>query len=75
MQKRAEAKHATVVTRSNTVIIGDSLKDLRTGIEGGASAFGVASGKATAAALTQASSDLSRSPWRRSTSRPPQTCR
>ncbi|MGW3493132.1 HAD hydrolase-like protein [Streptomyces sp. NPDC001020] len=32
-------------SRSNTVIIGDSLEDVRTGLEGGAPVIGVASGK------------------------------
>lgn len=33
-QKRAQAKHGTLFTRANTVIIGDSLEDVRTGLEG-----------------------------------------
>ncbi|MEJ8650770.1 haloacid dehalogenase-like hydrolase [Streptomyces sp. MS1.AVA.3] len=36
-QKRATAKHGAAFHRSNTVIIGDSLEDVRTGLEGGAS--------------------------------------
>ncbi|MCY0933944.1 HAD family hydrolase [Streptomyces sp. H34-S4] len=57
-QKRAQAKHGTVFTRSNTVIIGDSLEDVRTGLEGGAPVIGIASGKTTAAELTEAGADL-----------------
>ncbi|MCX4776777.1 HAD family hydrolase [Streptomyces sp. NBC_01264] len=57
-QKRAQAKYGTVFTRSNTVIIGDSLEDVRTGLEGGAPVIGIASGKTTAAELTEAGADL-----------------
>ncbi|MCX4529300.1 haloacid dehalogenase-like hydrolase [Streptomyces sp. NBC_01551] len=57
-QTRAEAKHGTAFNRSNTVIIGDSLEDVRTGLEGGAPVIGVASGKTTAAELAEAGADL-----------------
>jgi phosphoglycolate phosphatase len=57
-QKRAQAKHGTVFTRTNTVIIGDSLEDVRTGLEGGALIIGVASGKTTADELTEAGADV-----------------
>ncbi|MEU7576745.1 haloacid dehalogenase-like hydrolase [Streptomyces sp. NPDC041068] len=53
-QKRAQAKHGTAFTRANTVIIGDSLEDVRTGLEGGASVLGVASGKTSAQELAAA---------------------
>ncbi|MET7290391.1 haloacid dehalogenase-like hydrolase [Streptomyces sp. NPDC005573] len=43
-QRRAEQRYAQVFTRNKTVIIGDSLEDVRTGREGGASVIGVASG-------------------------------
>ncbi|MEV4225575.1 haloacid dehalogenase-like hydrolase [Streptomyces bobili] len=56
-QKRAQAKLGTAFTSSNTVIIGDSLEDVRTGIEGGASVIGIASGKTTARELTSAGAD------------------
>ncbi|MCQ9179276.1 haloacid dehalogenase-like hydrolase [Streptomyces sp. IBSBF 2953] len=56
-QKRARAKYGTVFTRSNTVIIGDSLEDVRTGLEGGAPVVGVASGKTTADELASAGAD------------------
>ncbi|WP_417185358.1 HAD family hydrolase [Streptomyces scabiei] len=45
-------------THTNTVIIGDSLEDVRTGLEGGAPVIGIASGKTTAAELTAAGADL-----------------
>lgn len=57
-QRRAQAKHGTTFTRSNTVIIGDSLEDVRTGLLGGASVIAVASGKTTAAQLKDAGADL-----------------
>lgn len=57
-QKRAEAKHGTVFDRANTVIIGDSLEDVRTGREGGAAVIGVASGKTTAGELSESGADL-----------------
>lgn len=57
-QKRARAKYGTIYTRSNTVIIGDSLEDVRTGLEGGAAVIGVASGKTSAEALRHAGADV-----------------
>lgn len=57
-QKRAQAKHGTVFTRANTVIIGDSLEDVRTGLEGGASVIGVTSGKTSGAELAAAGADI-----------------
>ncbi|WTA32129.1 haloacid dehalogenase-like hydrolase [Streptomyces chartreusis] len=57
-QKRAQAKHGTLFTRANTVIIGDSLEDVRTGLEGGASVIGVASGKTTRDELGAAGADI-----------------
>ncbi|MEU6230811.1 haloacid dehalogenase-like hydrolase [Streptomyces sp. NPDC047042] len=57
-QERTRAKYGTVFTRSNTVIIGDSLEDVRTGLEGGAPVIGVASGKTTADELASAGADL-----------------
>lgn len=56
-QKRAQAKLGATFTRSNTVIIGDSLEDVRTGVEGGASVIGIASGKTTARDLASAGAD------------------
>ncbi len=44
--------------RGNTVIIGDSLEDVRTGLEGGAAVIGVASGKSSADELVDAGADV-----------------
>ncbi|ANP56931.1 phosphoglycolate phosphatase [Streptomyces griseochromogenes] len=57
-QQRAQAKYGTVFTRSNTVIIGDSLEDVRTGLEGGAPVIAVASGKTSADELQSAGADV-----------------
>ncbi|MFI2369952.1 HAD family hydrolase [Streptomyces sp. NPDC018833] len=57
-QKRAQVKHGTVFTRANTVIIGDSLEDVRTGLEGSASVVGVSSGKTSARDLEKAGADV-----------------
>lgn len=57
-QRRAQAKYGTAFIRSNTVIIGDSLEDVRTGLEGGAPVIGVASGKTTATELEDAGADV-----------------
>lgn len=57
-QERAQTKYATAFTRSNTVIIGDSLEDVRTGLEGGAPVIGVASGKTSADQLRSAGADV-----------------
>nr|WP_308430322.1 HAD hydrolase-like protein [Streptomyces abikoensis] len=39
-------------------MIGDSLEDVRTGLEGGSAVIGVASGRATAAELIEAGADV-----------------
>ncbi|MDN0193870.1 haloacid dehalogenase-like hydrolase [Streptomyces sp. S.PNR 29] len=57
-QQRAQAKYETVFSRANTVIIGDSLEDVRTGLEGGAPVIGVASGKTAADELASAGADV-----------------
>ncbi|MEU5769580.1 haloacid dehalogenase-like hydrolase [Streptomyces asoensis] len=57
-QKRAQAKHGMTFTRSNSVIIGDSLEDVRTGLEGGAAVVAVASGKTSASTLRSAGADV-----------------
>ena len=57
-QKRAQVRHGVEFTHSNTVIIGDSLEDVRTGLEGGASVIGVASGKTTADELRDAGASV-----------------
>ncbi|MDV6288041.1 HAD hydrolase-like protein [Streptomyces sp. UP1A-1] len=46
-QERAAAKHGYSFNRDNTVIVGDSLEDVRTGLEGGARVIAVASGTTT----------------------------
>lgn len=56
-QKRAAARHGGRFTRENTVIVGDSLEDVRTGREGGARVVGVAAGRTSAAALADAGAD------------------
>ncbi|WP_432114719.1 HAD family hydrolase [Streptomyces sp. S1] len=43
-QDRAAAKHGCPFSRDTTVIVGDSLEDVRTGLEGGARVIAVASG-------------------------------
>ncbi|MBB0243596.1 HAD hydrolase-like protein [Streptomyces alkaliphilus] len=57
-QRNAHRRHGAVFTRANTVIIGDSLEDVRTGIEGGARVIGVASGTTTPEQLTRAGADI-----------------
>ncbi|MFJ7420068.1 HAD family hydrolase [Streptomyces uncialis] len=56
-QQRAGAVYAHSFDRSNTVIVGDSLEDVRTGREGGARVVGVASGTTSAADLANAGAD------------------
>ncbi|MFD4533585.1 HAD family hydrolase [Kitasatospora sp. NPDC058397] len=56
-QRRAAARHGKTFGRSNTVIIGDSLEDVRTGAEGGAGVIAVASGTTTADQLADAGAD------------------
>ncbi|MFE7269400.1 HAD family hydrolase [Streptomyces sp. NPDC057623] len=53
-QQRAQATYGTTFHHANTVIIGDSLEDVRTGIEGGVPVIGVASGKTSADELRSA---------------------
>ncbi|WP_079052530.1 HAD hydrolase-like protein [Streptomyces regalis] len=57
-QRRAQAKYGTGFTRLNTVIIGDSFEDVRTGLEGGAPVIGVASGKTSSDELQSAGVDV-----------------
>ncbi|MGW2397163.1 HAD family hydrolase [Kitasatospora sp. NPDC001664] len=56
-QRRAAARYGTTFERSNTVIIGDSLEDVRTGAEGGAAVIAVASGTTSADQLAEAGAD------------------
>ncbi|MBQ0825475.1 HAD family hydrolase [Streptomyces tagetis] len=53
-QQRAGARHGFTFTPDTTVIIGDSLEDVRTGREGGAHVIGVASGTTSAEQLASA---------------------
>ncbi|MBE1876977.1 HAD family hydrolase [Myceligenerans pegani] len=57
-QKRAGERYGERFTRENTVIVGDSLEDVRTGVEGGARVVGVAAGRTSAAALRDAGADV-----------------
>ncbi|MFP8884630.1 HAD family hydrolase [Streptomyces mangrovi] len=50
-QERARVRHENPYGRQNTVIIGDSLEDIRTGVEGGARVIAVASGTTPAERL------------------------
>lgn len=56
-QQRASSKLGIEFSRATTVIIGDSLEDVRTGAEGGASVIGVASGTTPAETLASAGAD------------------
>jgi phosphoglycolate phosphatase-like HAD superfamily hydrolase len=53
-QQRAASKYGARFTRDNTVIIGDSLEDVRTGLHGGAKVIGVASGTVSGRQLADA---------------------
>ncbi|MEU3159082.1 HAD family hydrolase [Streptomyces griseoincarnatus] len=56
-QDRAAAKHGGRFHRDNTVIVGDSLEDVRTGLEGGAKVIAVASGTTTEQQLRAAGAE------------------
>ncbi|MGW1614927.1 HAD family hydrolase [Streptomyces sp. NPDC002285] len=58
-QKRAQAKYGVPFERANSVIIGDSLEDVRTGREGGGvPVIGIASGTTSAAELEHAGANV-----------------
>ncbi|MEU6352894.1 haloacid dehalogenase-like hydrolase [Streptomyces sp. NPDC047072] len=58
-QQRAQAKYGVLFDRSNSVIIGDSLEDVRTGREGGGvPVIGIASGTTSAAELERVGADV-----------------
>jgi phosphoglycolate phosphatase len=57
-QDRARAKYGATFTRNNTVIIGDSPSDVKTGLQGGARVIGVASGKSSVTELRDAGASL-----------------
>lgn len=56
-QDRASAKHGHRFTPATTVIIGDSLEDVRTGLEGGARVIAIASGTTSEKQLRSAGAD------------------
>ncbi|MFK0172591.1 HAD family hydrolase [Streptomyces sp. NPDC090306] len=56
-QRRAGAKHGRPFGEGTTVIIGDSLEDIRTGRRGGSKVISVASGTTPAAQLAEAGAD------------------
>lgn len=56
-QKRAGARYATAFTRANTVLIGDTPRDVRAGRVGGARVVAVATGADTVAALRAEGAD------------------
>jgi phosphoglycolate phosphatase len=57
-QTRAEEKYGVAFDRSSTVILGDSLSDVETGSEGGATVIGVASGKSSVEQLREAGAEV-----------------
>jgi phosphoglycolate phosphatase-like HAD superfamily hydrolase len=57
-QRRAGDRNGARFTRSNTVIVGDSVQDVETGLEGGATVVAVASGNADAKALREAGAEV-----------------
>ena len=57
-QRRAGGQYATAFHKGNTVIVGDSLEDVRTGLEGGARVVAVASGTTPADQLAEAGADV-----------------
>ena len=57
-QKRARAKYGIPFTRTNTVVVGDSTHDVRTGHDGGAAVIAVASGRDDVEALRNAGADV-----------------
>ncbi|MFD6182013.1 HAD family hydrolase [Streptomyces goshikiensis] len=56
-QQRSTTAYGRTFGRENTIIIGDSLQDVRTGREGGAKVIGVASGTTSAHDLAQAGAE------------------
>ncbi|MGW1599796.1 HAD family hydrolase [Streptomyces eurythermus] len=56
-QRRSASVYGQFFSRTNTVIIGDSLQDVHTGREGGAKVIGVASGTTSAQQLAEAGAD------------------
>ncbi|MFI6428001.1 HAD family hydrolase [Promicromonospora sp. NPDC050880] len=57
-QRRARDRYATSFDATTTVVVGDSLEDVRTGVEGGARVIAVASGTTPADRLAEAGADV-----------------
>lgn len=57
-QRRAGDRYASTFGVDNTVIVGDSLEDVRTGLQGGARVIAVASGTTPANQLAEAGADV-----------------
>ncbi|MFB7630440.1 HAD family hydrolase [Streptomyces sp. NPDC056149] len=57
-QRRAKARHGFAFDRASTIIIGDSLEDVRTGKDGDVAVIGVATGTTPAADLALAGADV-----------------
>lgn len=57
-QRRAEAKFGQAFDRASTLLVGDTPRDVKAGIDGGAKVLGVATGVFDIDALTQAGADL-----------------
>ncbi|MFC0862798.1 HAD family hydrolase [Sphaerimonospora cavernae] len=57
-QGRAKAKYGSAFTAGNTVLIGDSTRDVQAARIGGAGMIAVASGRSTAAELREAGADI-----------------
>ena len=57
-QRRASERYESAFHKGNTVIVGDSLEDVRTGLEGGAHVVAVASGTTPADRLAEAGADV-----------------
>ncbi|MEU8274119.1 HAD family hydrolase [Microbispora bryophytorum] len=57
-QGRAKARYGAVFTAGNTVLIGDSTRDVQAAKIGGAAMIGVASGRSTAAELREAGAGI-----------------
>ncbi|GAA2642119.1 haloacid dehalogenase-like hydrolase [Nonomuraea recticatena] len=57
-QGRAKQRHGTPFTAANTVLIGDSTRDVQAARIGGAAMVAVASGRSTAAELREAGADV-----------------
>ncbi len=57
-QRRARRRHSSAFTRTNTIVVGDSVQDVQTGHDGGARVVAVASGRDDASVLRAAGAEL-----------------